>query len=73
MFIALLSCGALASVTVKLSQQQLARRKSASEPRAKSYSDAIRTRLPINHFLFAPDPHARWCGEGVREDGHCPI
>ena len=33
-------------------------------PRAKSYPDGIRTRLSINHFQFAPDPHAGWCGRG---------
>jgi hypothetical protein len=34
-----------------------------TEPLAKSYPGGSRTHLSINHFQFAPDPHARWCGE----------
>ena len=36
-------------------------------PPATSYPDGIPTRLSINHFPFAPDPHARWCGEGGQQ------
>ena len=34
-------------------------------PLAKSYPGGVHTRLSINHFQFAPDPHAGWCGRGL--------
>lgn len=34
-------------------------------PQATSYPGGSPTRLSINHFQFAPNPHAGWCGRDL--------